>query len=399
MDTNLFTSKSKIVVTCPNRSVTYVKNELLDLGYSPIAESILSVTVEGTLLDCMKLNLYLRTAHRVLFLIKEFKAADPTALYDQVVQIPWEEYIDVAGYFSVLSFADNPEINDSRFPNLKCKDAIADRMVQKKRNRPDSGPDRNKTVVYLHWKDDRASIYFDTSGETIAKHGYRKIPFKAPLIESLAAAIVLATRWDKSSHFINPMCGSGTLAIEAALIAQSKAPGLFRINFGFMHILGFDQVKDKWEEMRSMARNSSSQKQVDFKIIASDIDPEAIELAKKNATTAGVAHLIDFYTCDFWDTPIPEDGPGVVVLNPEYGVRMGDETELVPVYKEIGDFFKKSCAGYMGYVFTGNLPLAKQVGLKPKRRIEFYNASIDCRLMEYELYRGTKSLKEIPSAS
>lgn len=386
MDINLFTSKSKIVVTCPKRMSVWLKTELQELGYTELEESHMSVSLTGTMADCMNLNLFLRTGHSVLFQIKEFYAKTPDDLYKEMVQIPWEKYIDTNGYFSVTSFSDNPEIVDSRFPNLKCKDAIADRISSKKGSRPNSGPERNKTVINLHWKENRAAVYLDTSGETIAKHGYRKIPFKAPLQESLAAALLLASKWNRNSTFINPMCGSGTLVIEAALLAQKRAPGLLRSNFGFMHVLGFDP--EPWEALRREARLAANRK-IDFKIIASDLNEDALQAAKRNAATAGVDHLIDFIHCDFRETPVPEK-PGIVMINPEYGERLGEVAELQSIYKEIGDFFKKKCGGYMGYVFTGNLDLGKQVGLKPKRKIEFYNSKIDCRLLEFELYSGSR---------
>lgn len=388
MENNLFKNTSKIVITCPKRMSHLLKGEVLELGFTEVEEGHMSVSLQGTMKDCMKLNLFLRTGHSVLFQIKEFQAKTPEDLYREMFAIPWEDYIDVNGYFSVTSFSDNPEILDSRFPNLKCKDAIADRMTEKKGYRPNSGPERFKTVLNLHWREDRASIYVDTSGETIAKHGYRKIPFKAPLQESLAAALILASKWDKNSNFINPMCGSGTLAIEAALIAQNRAVGLLRSNFGFIHILGFEP--EPWEELRKEAR-LLSKKNLDFKIIATDINGDAIQAAQRNAATAGVDHVIEFSCCDFRETPIPEGG-GIVLINPEYGERLGEEDELKIIYKEIGDFFKKSCSGYTGYVFTGNLDLGKQVGLKPKRKIEFYNSKIDCRLLEFELYSGTKKV-------
>jgi 23S rRNA G2445 N2-methylase RlmL len=394
MDINLFTAKSKIVITCPKRMNVWLKSELLELGYTELEESHMSISLMGTMEDCMKLNLFLRTGHSILFLIKEFYAKTPDDLYKEMILIPWENYIDTDGYFSVTSFSDNPEIVDSRFPNLKCKDAIADRITSKKGSRPNSGPERNKTVINLHWRETNAAVYLDTSGETIAKHGYRKIPFKAPLQESLAAALILATKWDRKSAFINPMCGSGTLAIEAALIAQKRAPGLLRSNFGFMHVLGFDPAP--WEVLRKEAR-LAAQKNIDFKIIASDLNEDAIQAARRNAATAGVDHVIEFVCCDFRETPVPETG-GVVMINPEYGERLGEEEELQLIYKEIGDFFKKKCGGYMGYVFTGNLDLGKQVGLKPKRKIEFYNSKIDCRLLEFELYAGSRKKPESGSS-
>jgi putative N6-adenine-specific DNA methylase len=157
-----------------------------------------------------------------------------------------------------------------------------------------------------------------------------------------------------------------------------------------MHIIGFDP--QPWEEMRQQARVASTK--INFKIYASDLNEEAIEAAKRNAATAGVDHVIEFSCVDFREIEIPEGEEGVVMFNPEYGERLGEVTELTAVYKEIGDFFKKKCAGYTGYVFTGNIELGKQVGLKPKRKIEFYNSKIDCRLFEYELYSGSKKIKE-----
>jgi putative N6-adenine-specific DNA methylase len=197
----------------------------------------------------------------------------------------------------------------------------------------------------------------------------------------------MATRWDGKTAFINPMCGSGTLAIEAALIATNKAPGLMRHNFGFSHIKGYDDTI--WKDLRQEAARKIP-RSLDFPIIATDNDPKAIHAARTNAQSARVDHLIRFVICDFEETPLPETQKGIVILNPEYGERMGDEEILEETYSFIGDFFKKKCKGYTGYIFTGNMDLAKKVGLKAKRRIEFYNAKIDCRLLEYELYEGTR---------
>jgi len=252
--------------------------------------------------------------------------------------------------------------------------------------RPDSGPDKNRTVIYIYWKDNHVSVYLDTSGESLSKHGYRKIPFLAPMQESLASALILSSKWDKNSHFINPMCGSGTLAIEAALIAADRANGLLRTNYGFMHIKGYDETV--YQQERKKAKEKVKRK-LPFKIVATDNAPKAIEAAKQNAMTAGVDHLIEFNVCDFAETEIP-DGNGVVIINPPYGDRIGEEDELEFMYTGIGDFFKRKCKGYIGYVFTGNPSLAKKIGLKTKRRMEFYNAKIECRLLEFELYEGSR---------
>jgi putative N6-adenine-specific DNA methylase len=278
------------------------------------------------------------------------------------------------------------------YANLKVKDAIVDRVAGKTGSRPDSGKDKNNVVVQFYWKDDHCWLYLNTSGQKLSDRSYRKIPHKAPLRESLAAAIITATGYDGSEPLVCPMCGSGTLAIEAALIASRRPPGLLRNNYGFMHVKYFDEPR--WRQMRSEALKKSKTRggKADFKparIIATDIDAEAVEAARKNAMTAGVSHLIDFDVCDFADTVIPP-GAGIIVMNPEYGLRLGEIEKLQNTYKRIGDFFKQKCSGYTGYIFTGNPALGKKVGLRTSRRFEFYNANIECRLLKYELYAGTR---------
>ena len=379
-------NSSKIVITCPPHINTYLAEEVTTLGYKVTGINRMGVEIEGTFNDAMYLNLHLRTGYRVLYLIQSFKATTPDQLYDQVCHIKWENIIDEDGYFSIQSYVKNDFIYDSKYANLKIKDAIADRFVREFGKRPDSGPDISKVVLFLHWKLDQCNLYIDTSGETIAKHNYRKIPFKAPMLESLAAATIQASEWDRKSTFVNPMCGSGTLAIEAALMAINKVPGLMRDNFGFMHIKGYNYAY--WDKIKKEAEEAVLDS-IPFKIIASDLSPEALKVSRMNAKYAKVDHLINFELCDFSRTTIPEI-PGVIIINPEYGERLGEEEALLNIYQQIGDFFKKSCSGYMGYIFTGNMNLAKKVGLRAKRRMEFFNAKIDCRLLEYELYAGSK---------
>ncbi len=384
-----FTTKSRIIVTCSNRLSPYLQQEIIELGFKPVRTFKTGVELEGSLSDCIRLNLNLRCASQVLFSLKEFKAHNATDVYNNLVEFEWEALIPANGYFSISSNVSNETITNNLFANVKVKDAIADRFRNKTGERPNSGSELNGVVVHLYWKEDLAEIFIDTSGETLSKHGYRKIPGKAPMLESLAAATVLAGIWDRHSAFINPMCGSGTLAIEAALIATNRRPGLYRNNYSFMHLNGYDPKY--YEEAFS-----TLEKQVidvkGLKIIATDISEDAINISKINAGIAGVEELIDFDICDFEATNIIENNAGVVYLNPEYGDRLGDEQELEKTYKRMGDFFKQKCKGYTGYIFTGNLELAKKIGLKPKRRIEFYTSKIDCRLFEYELYAGTKAV-------
>ena len=384
---SIFSSSSRIIVTCSNRLSPYLEMEVRELGFTPVRVFKTGVELNGTLKDCIRLNLNLRCASQVLFSLFEFRSENADALYKELIEYPWENILAKDGYFSISSNVDNDTINNTLFANVKVKDAIVDRFRNKTGERPDSGPEINHTIIHLYWKESLAEIFIDTSGETLSKHGYRKIPGKAPMLESLAAATLLAGKWDRKSPFINPMCGSGTLAIEAALLATKRKPGLYRMNYGFMHVVGYDEnfYQEEYKKLEQAVVEIPG-----LKIIATDISEDAIHISKVNAGIAGVEELIEFAVCDFEQTQIPEEGGGVVYFNPEYGDRMGEESELEATYRRMGDFMKKQCKGYTGYIFTGNLELGKKIGLKPSRRIEFYTSKIDCRLFEYELYSGTK---------
>lgn len=385
--TELFTTASRIVITCNKRLSPYLEKEIIELGFTPANVFATGVELRGTLNDCIKLNLNLRCASQVLYSLKEFACNSADDIYRNVSGIMWEKIIPGDGYFSVTSNVDHPSMRTSLFANVKVKDAIVDRMRNETGTRPNSGPSLDKTVVHLFWRNVQAEIFIDTSGETLAKHGYRKIPGKAPMLEALAAATLLATKWNRTSPFINPMCGSSTVAIEAALLATNRRPGLFKTNYAFMHVTGYD--KGVYEaERRNLFEQISEN--TSLKIIATDISEDAINISKINAAAAGVEHCIEFAVGDFETTQVPQGAEGVVFFNPEYGERLGIETELEQTYARIGDFMKKKCKGYIGYIFTGNLDLAKKIGLKASRRIEFYTSKIDCRLLEYELYAGTK---------
>ena len=386
----LWGKKSRIVITCAKGVSPFLKQEILSVGFPALSAGMAEVETEGTMEDTQRLNLLIRTGQRVLFLLESFSARTPEDLYKRVSRISWEDYIPEDSYFSVTSSVHNPTIKDSRFANVKCKDAIVDRIKEKRGRRPDTGPERDKIVVHLYWKGNICQVFLDTSGEPLSRRGYRMIPLKAPMQETLGAAVVLATGWTGDGNLINPMCGSGTLAIEAALIALERAPGLLRSNYGFMHLRGFDEPS--WKILRRKIR-AEAKDRLSGRIIATDISQQAVEAAKKNAMTAGVERFIEFGICNFSETPVPSGG-GAVVLNPEYGERLGETEKLKETYKNIGDFLKKKCQGYGGYLFTGNLDLAKKVGLRTNRRITFFNGPIECRLLEYDLYEGSKKSKD-----
>ncbi len=388
---SIFTTPSRIVVTCPKRLTPYLEKEIIELGFIPVRSFVTGVELQGTVNDCIRLNLNLRCASQVLYSLQEFRANAPDDLYDKLIYYPWENLLETTGYFSVSSKVDHFTVNNEMFVNLRVKDAIADRLLRETLKRPNSGSGYDGAVFHVYWKEERAEIFLDTSGETLSKHGYRKIPGKAPMLESLAAATLMSTKWDRKSPFVNPMCGSGTLAIEAILLATNRRPGLFRTNYSFKHIKGYDPevYNIEYQKLEDQIINVDG-----LKAIASDISDDAVNISRINAATAGVEKFIEFQVCDFEATKLP-DTPGVVYFNPEYGERLGEETELEATYARLGDFMKKKCQGYLGYIFTGNLDLAKKIGLKASRRIEFYTATIDCRLLEYELYGGSKRVEKV----
>ncbi|WP_419786463.1 THUMP domain-containing class I SAM-dependent RNA methyltransferase [Pseudodesulfovibrio sp.] len=385
-----FTTQSTILVTCPKGMPEYLAEELNTLGFTQSHALDAGVETRGTLQDCMKLNLWVRTGHRVLFELARIDALSADDLYRAVRKLDWEQFLAVDGYFRVDAVIRDTTVNDSRFAALRVKDAVADHFNDRYGRRPDSGPETSGVCLFLYWNGRRATLYLDTTGEPLPRRGYRKRPHKAPMQETLAAVCVLASGWPaqakRNGHFIGPMCGSGTLAIEAALMAVNGAPGLLRDHFAFMALPDYDSAR--WNELLDQAEDAENPN-FSGRIIATDHDPEAIEAARDNARAAGVGDFIEFGVCDFRETEVPE-GPGIVMLNPEYGERLGQVDQLGQVYKGIGDFFKKSCSGKTGFIFTGNLKLAKQVGLRTKTRRTFFNAKIECRLLEYELYDGTR---------
>lgn len=379
---------AEIVVTGARGTAPMMTEELRAMGFpspAPLDETALGV--RGTLDDTLRLNLHLRSAQRVLLRLATGRARSPNDLYRFLAEEPWENLLHADGYLSITTSIDHPSIRDPRFGALKAKDAIVDRMARACGKRPDAGGERTGAVLHLRWQQEDVAIFLDTSGVPLSRRGYRRNPGAAPMQESLAAACVLATPWRGDSAFVNPMCGSGTLAIEAAWIALQRAPGLLRRNFGFMHVKGYREAT--WKDMKRAAERAERPAPA-TPILATDHDPRVLDAARANAEAAGVESFIRFELCDFADTPLPPP-PGIIMLNPEYGERMGDEAQLEPVYRRIGDFLKQKAQGYLGYVFTGNLTLAKRIGLHSKRRLILYNSNIECRLLEFELYAGTRN--------
>lgn len=391
-----------IIISCAKELSHWTELEVLNLGYRPIETTENTVVVRGSMRDVFKLNLNLRTAHRVLVPLLRTQCRNIRDLYEATYSIDWENLLESDGYFSVSSIVHNYSIRDTRLPSLYAKDAIADRMRDRCQRRPDSGPENIGAAVFVYWEKNTLIIYLDTSGEPLSKRGYRKIPGSAPMQETLAAACIMAMNWDGKSPFISPMCGSGTPAIEAAMIALNRAPGSIKTHFAFQSIKNYTRIipgekapniaprqitgatpEQIWKETLLEAKSKEDSSNMP-RIIATDISPEAVENAHSNAILAGVAQYIEFKDCDFADTPIPENSKGVVFFNPEYGIRLGTFEELAPVYERIGLFMHEKCSGYTGALITGNPDLAKMVPLYYKRRIPFFNGPIDCRLFIYE---------------
>jgi len=434
---NIWKDTYPLIVSCARGLAPLTATELMRLGYEIVDSTENTVVVRGGMRDMMTLNLQLRTAHRVLVPLLRTTCGNLRYLYNDVYSIDWENLIDADGYFMVNSVVRNETVRDTRMPSLTTKDAIVDRIRDKRGGRPDSGRETYGAAVFVYWINDELIIYIDTTGEPLSKRGYRKIPGAAPMQETLAAGCVLATGWDAASPFVVPMCGSGTPAIEAALYALNRAPGSFKSHFGFMAIKGYRQMipgekagtsvrprfgatpEQIWKDKVAVAREQ--ERRVGLPpIIATDISEDAVETAHLNAIAAGVSEYITFGTCDFAATRLPPP-PGVIFMNPPYGERMAaggvaaeppldiaEDDAAAPaaeqspgepldaLYSRIGDFLKQKGAGYTGCVFTGNMELSRRVGLRSSRRITFYNGPIECRLVVFDLYKGEASCTPSP---
>ncbi len=391
-----------IIISCAKELSRWTEREVFDMGYKPIEVTENTVVIRGSMRDMMRLNLNLRTAHRVLVPLLRTTCRNIRDLYRAAFSIDWENLLEADGYFSVSSIVHNFTIRDTRLPSLYTKDAIADRMREKCQRRPNSGSKNIGAAVFVYWEKDEIIFYLDTSGEPLSKRGYRKIPGSAPMQETLAAACIMAMGWNGRTPFLSPMCGSGTPAIEAAMMAANKAPGSLKGHFAFQSIKGYNRIipgesaplvarrqtagaspEQIWKEMVLKAKEKETPEEVP-EIWATDISPEAVENAHSNAIAAGVAHLISFKACDFADTPVPANTKGCVFFNPEYGIRLGDPAELAPIYERIGVFMNEKCSGWTGSLITGNPDLARLVNLFYKARVPFFNGPIDCRLFIYD---------------
>lgn len=356
----------------------------LDMEYVKVGNRV--VTCSGNLRQLYEANLWCRTAIRILKPIRQFKVRDEKSLYEQVQKTDWSEFFGVDMTFAIDAVVSHSTFEHSLYVSQLTKDAIVDQFRAKTGERPSVDRIRPDVRLNLHMHDNLVTLSLDSSGDSLHRRGYRLQTNVAPLNEVLAAGIIALSGWDKKSPFIDPMCGSGTFLIEAALMAQNIAPGLFRRD-----PYGFEKWKDYNESLFEMVWNTAEAKEKrtpQAQIIGYDLDADYVEAARNNIANAGLENIIQVEHADFFETQAPE-GHGVVVMNPPYNERIQSE-DINELYKNIGDTLKNNYQGYDAFVFTGNLEAAKSIGLRTSRRVPLYNGSIECRLLKYELYRGSR---------
>ena len=356
--------------------------ELNKLGFRDVVTANGGVNFSGSLQDGYRACLWLRTANRVLQPIASFSCPSQEALYEGVYALNWQELMTPSMTLAVDANLRDSEITHSRFAALKTKDAIVDKIRDLCGQRPNVDAKDPDLRINLHLARNQCTISLDLAGTGLHRRGYRRDPTIAPLKETLAAGLVALTGWDQTTHFVDPMCGSGSLPLEAAMLASNSAPGLLSPQFGFQRWPDFDT--SSWKELIEEAEQIQSTLPANL-IFGSDRDQRAVELARRNAEHAGIGAQIRWSYSDFAKLEPPSDH-GTLICNPPYGERIGAEVELEAFYRKIGDTFKQRWKGWTAWVFTGNLALAKRVGLKASRRIVLYNGPIECRLLKYDLY-------------
>jgi putative N6-adenine-specific DNA methylase len=356
--------------------------ELERLGAQDVRPDFTGVHFTGDRALMYRVNLWTRTIFRVLLVITEFRAPNAERLYREVQKIAWEEYLKPENTLAVNATGGNRQLNHTHFTALQVKNAIVDQQRRQFSKRSSVDTEHPDLLVNVHIHKDRCILSLDSSGTSLHRRGYRPAVGFAPLKETLAAALLEMAEWEPSLPFLDPLCGSGTLPLEASLKALNIAPGLFRDRFGFESWLDFEP--NLWNTLREEAKNSQLSA-LKAPIIGSDRDPEIIHQARTNAQNCGVSEQVSFTQTELSQLEAPCDR-GVIICNPPYGERLGDVRELGDFYKQLGDIFKQRFKGWTAFVLTGNKELAKRVGLKASRRIRVYNGSIPCTLLEYELY-------------
>lgn len=380
--TGPFSGEQAFFATTAKGVEEVLAREMTGLGLGGVTVEKGGVRFTGDLSACYRANLWLRTASRILIPLAEFPCDSPQQLYDGVRAISWDRYLTPDTTLAVECVLRDSSLTHSGFVALKTKDAIVDTLRDRFGSRPSVNPKDPDLLVNVHLVRNRCIVSLDSSGTSLDRRGYRTEAGEAPLRETLAAALVLLTGWDGTVPLVDPLCGSGTILIEAALLALNRAPGLVRERFGFQRWPTFEA--SRWRRLVDEARQAE-RTALAAPLVGSDRLEDVLAVARSNSRRAGVEHFITFDARDVRELA-PPPPPGVILTNPPYGRRLGDEEQLKTFYRQIGDAFKQRGAGYAAWVFTGSLELAKEVGLKASRRIVLFNGPLECRLLRYDLY-------------
>ena len=359
-------------------------NELMKLGARDIVPFKRGVSFTGDKGFMYKANLCLRTALKVLVPIYSFTANNEHELYEKMKEYEWEELLNVDDTLAINATVNSDEFNHSLYVSQKTKDAICDRFVEKFDVRPNVDLDRPTLRIYVHIFRNQVNVSLDSSGDSLFKRGYRVDIDTAPMKEVLAAGMVLLSGWQPHLPLIDGMCGSGTLGIEAALYANNIPPGVFREEFGFMKWHDYD--KELWDKIYESTINRIKDDMPN--IISSDIDIVPLEMAKRNGAVAKVDDVIQYEHISFFDL-MPTKPHGTVLLNPPYDERIKME-DTNAFYKQIGDKLKKDFGGWTCWIISSNMEAIKSIGLHPSKKMTLFNASLECKLLKYEMYSGSK---------
>lgn len=356
-------------------------DELQSLGAQRTEIVNRGVTFYGGRALLYRVNLASRLSLRVLLPVLSFEASDSETLYRKVKQYDWSLHMDNKMSFAIDSVVYSPHFNNSHFVSQRVKDAIADRFREMTHLRPSVNREQPDLLINVHISDRWVTISLDSSGGSLHKRGYRTGQFEAPLNEVLAAGMIMITGWNGDGPFLDPMCGSGTLAIEAALIAAGIPPGIFKKHYGFENWKDFDR-----ELMEHVVQKLPGENEVKAPIVARDLDPNAVELARRQVKQLDLSHLVTVELADFAETEGTEGGE-TIVMNPPYGERMKHE-DLESLYGVIGTTLKHKFPGCDAWILSSSKQALGHVGLKPAGKRMLYNGSLECAYVNYKTFKG-----------
>lgn len=359
-------------------------DEISALGGKDIKIMTRAVCYQGNMNLLMQSNLYLRTAIRILLPLETFYAHDEGRLYKRIKRIEWEDWFKPGHTILLDALSFGRAFKNSHYVALKCKDAIADRFMEHYGERPSVDKTHPDIRIHIHIIDRKCQVSLDSSGLSLEKRGYKTHSTEAPISEVLAAGMLKIADWPKETPFIDPMCGSGTLAIEAAMMQAGIAPGARR-HFAFENWNSFDYRT--WQRIKKEAQDGM--RTPENPVYASDINMKAIEACRSNAQNAGVDHLMQIKNMDFFQS-YPQTDSGMLVMNPPYGERLDEDKDIPVFYKKIGDHLKQHYSGHTAWIFSGNKTALKQFGLRSSEKHSLLNGAIECKFHRYDLYTGSK---------